>query len=134
MYLTNKLNSGLWNVDRGPQVSVCKVQRQVESLPMHFVHFAHFDKPVQQDGPHFGLQIRVPAKKTLGRFPDVHSALLVTDQVPDLLLVGPADIWKWCYTTGMFTEFYRIGLNELPKAEIGKNQFYMTASKLFSCR
>jgi hypothetical protein len=49
---TNELQFGLWYLGRVGHVSVKEICRQVKSLPMKPVDFAHFNQPIKKNSPH----------------------------------------------------------------------------------
>jgi hypothetical protein len=75
-------------------------------------------QPVKENSPHSGLKARMTGQEFISSLPEVHAALLLADQVPDLLLVGPADLREGG-DAARVTGFARRGSNEF--AEAGEN-------------
>ena len=80
------------------------------------VYLTDLNQPVEQDGPHSGLQTRVSGQKFIPCLTLVHAPLFFADQVPQFLLVSPANRWEGGLTPGV-TAVSGISSDELTKAK-----------------
>jgi len=88
---TYQLQLGLGKVGGERQVSIVKIHCEVVRLAMQPIHFAHFGQPVQQHGPHPGLEARVLREHVGAPLPQ-EVLVLAAHLRPHALLVCPRQV------------------------------------------